>query len=79
MKTKEISEILKFLDEDKNKELKDRSEGISVRASLEDSAAETNELMGKKNVNLAIITDEKGKPAHFITTADVRRVLLRAR
>lgn len=26
---------------------------------------------------LAIITDNKGKPAHFITTADVRKVLLR--
>lgn len=79
LKKEEISKVLESLDKPDNKELKERSEGISVSASLDDSAAQINELMGKKNVKLAIITDDKGKPAHFITTADVRKVLLRAR
>lgn len=51
-------------------------EGIYVAVTLDKSAGDAHEEMQNKGVNLAIVTDERGKPTHFVTTGDVRRVLL---
>jgi hypothetical protein len=51
---------------------------IYVRVTLEKSAADANELMQNKGVFIAVITDEKGKPTHFVTTAEIRTALLQA-
>ena len=50
--------------------------GISVTVTMDDSVAHTNEIMQNKNVCLAMVVDEKEKPTHYLTTGDVRRVLL---
>lgn len=75
IKDHKVSDALTFLDSDKS--LKERCSDIYVSAKLDDSAAQINEEMEKKNLTLAIITDEKAKPIQYITTADIRRVLLR--
>ncbi len=75
---KTVSDVLAFLDIGQNKELKKRVEDIYVCVTLDKSAGDANELMQNKNVYLAVVLDKegKGKPTHFITTADVRKVLL---
>lgn len=70
-----VSEAITFLDTDNA--LKERTYDVYVSAKLDDSAAQINEEMEKKGITLAIITDEKAKPIQYITTADIRRVLLR--
>lgn len=77
LKQKTISDVISFVDKGENKKLKDRVGEIFVNASLDDSAAEINDAMARKNVTLAIITDENQKPVNFITTGDVRRLLLK--
>jgi hypothetical protein len=47
-----------------------------VAVSLDQSAAEAHDSMLAKNVYLAIVTEPSGKPTHFITTGDLRRVLM---
>lgn len=50
--------------------------GIYVQIKMDTSADIANNLMYSKHCNLAIITDESGKPTHYITTGDIRRLLL---
>lgn len=73
---KKVSDVLAFLKQPANKNLKKRALDIYVRVTLDTSAGDTHELMQSKGVYLAVITDEKGKPTHFFDTGDVRRVLL---
>ena len=49
-----------------------------VSATLDKSAGDIYEQMQNKEVFVAIIVDEKGRPTHFFTTGDVRRVLFQA-
>jgi len=47
-----------------------------VTAKLDESAGKVHEQMAKERVTVALIVDEKGKPTHFFTTADVKNLLL---
>lgn len=76
VKKKNISDVLAFLKEPANEDLKKNVQDIHVRVTLDKSAGDTYELMESKGVRLAVITDEKGKPTHFFDLGDVRRVLL---
>ena len=73
---KKISDVLAFLKEPANEDLKKKVQDIYVHVTLDKSAGDANELMQSKGIYLAVITDEKGKPTHFFDTGDVRRVLL---
>jgi hypothetical protein len=48
-----------------------------VLARLDSSVGDVYASMQEKGLNLAMVSDEEGRPTHFFTTADVRRVLLR--
>ena len=48
-----------------------------VVARLDSSVGDVYASMQEKGLNLAVVLDEAGKPTHFFTTADIRRVLLR--
>ena len=69
---KKVSDMRKYI---KNEKL-ERFEGIYIPVTLDKSAGDVHELMQNKGVFLAIVLDETGKPTHFFTTADVRKVLL---
>jgi hypothetical protein len=71
---KKVSDVLDYA----KKPGLERIIGIYVPVTLDKSAGEANELMKTKNVFLAIIVDETGKPTHFVDTGDVRRLLLHA-
>jgi len=75
---KNVSDLLNFLEQQGSEELKKRFRDIFVSAKLEDDVAKVNEQMQKNDVKLAIIKDENDKPMYFITSGDVRRVLLRS-
>lgn len=75
---KGISDVLEFLDLDENKDLKKKVGKIYVPVTLDKSASDAYELMQQQAVFLAIVIDDKSKPTHYITTADVRMVLLQA-
>ena len=68
----EVSKALQYIKE----ESLGRLEEIYVSVKLAESAGDAYERMQDKDVSLAVILDDKGKPTHFITTADIRRVLL---
>lgn len=78
IKQKKVSDVQDFLS--KNADLKKKVEGIYVRVTLDKSAGDAYEQMQKKDVYLAVVLDKEGmgKPTHFITTGDVRTVLLQA-
>lgn len=61
------------LDEDELQRFKD----CYVPATLDRSAGDIYDSMQDQGLLLAVISDESGKPTHFFTTADVRKVLLR--
>lgn len=71
---KKVSDVLTFLKDNKLERLM----GIYVPIYLDKNAGEANELMKTKDVSLAIIVDETGKPTHYVDTGDVRRLLLQA-
>ena len=71
---KKVSDVLDFV----KKQKLERLMGIYVPVNLDKSAGDAYDLMKTKNVYLAIIVDETGKPTHFIDTGDVRRLLLHA-
>ncbi|HUW97016.1 MAG TPA: hypothetical protein VMW58_14630 [Anaerolineae bacterium] len=48
-----------------------------VPARLDSSAGDVYASMQDEGLVLAVVSDDGGKPTHFFTTADVRRVLLR--
>ncbi|MEN6441931.1 MAG: hypothetical protein ABFD97_25500 [Syntrophobacter sp.] len=69
---KKMSDVLDFV----KKEKLERFMGIYVQVGLDRSAGEAYDLMKSKDVYLAIIVDDSGKPTHFIDTGDVRKLLL---
>lgn len=72
-KGKKVSDLLEFVRS--NVELV-HMDKIHVTTNLDQSAGEVNEMMRAKEGFLAIITDESGKPTHYITTGDIRKVLM---
>lgn len=69
---KTIADVLEYIKAQKLERLRE----IYVPVTLDKSAGDVYELMQNKSVFLAVVVDEAGKPTHFITTADVRRILL---
>lgn len=69
-----ITTVLKYLDGEK--ELQKRTKDIHVKLKLDHSTGYANDLMRDNDVRLGIVTDDKGKPTHYITTGDLRRVLM---
>src|SRR5206468_444024 len=51
---------------------------LDVVASMDDSVGKANDLMDRQNVKMAIVLDENHMPTHYITTGDVRTVLLQS-
>lgn len=49
---------------------------IYVPVGLEDKAGEVHDIMLRKDIYLAVVTDSKGNPKEFLTTADMRIFLL---
>lgn len=69
-----ISDVVAFIRS--NQQMKSDFDEIYVRVTLDDKAGDIHELMLRKDVYLAIVTDAKGKPIEFLTTADMRIFLL---
>jgi hypothetical protein len=53
-----------------------RDAQIYVSMTLDRSASDAHDLMQQRGVYLAVITDEKGRPTQYMTTGDLRTVLL---
>jgi hypothetical protein len=43
---------------------------------MEQNAAEAHDLMEAKSVMLGIVNDTLGRPTHFITTGNLRQILM---
>jgi hypothetical protein len=70
---KTVADVISFIQ--KNAEFKDLSH-IYVPVKLDDSTGDVHSQMSSKDVYIGIISDEKGKPTNFVTTADIRIALL---
>lgn len=60
------------------KDLRKRTKDIHVKLKLEQCTGYANDLMRDNDVRLGIVIDENGKPTHYITTGDLRRVLMQS-
>lgn len=73
-----ISDLNEFIDKSCKdnpglKKLKD----TYVKVTLDKSVIDANELMQNKEVSLAVVVDESGKPIGYVTFGDVRRVMFK--
>ena len=59
------------------KEEFERYRRVFVRVKMETSVETANEQMDRQGIYLAIVIGEKDKPTHFITTSEVRKLLLK--
>jgi hypothetical protein len=71
---KTVAEMLKRIRED---ESLSRFGACHVTTTLDESASVAFNAMQDQKVQLAIVVDTEGKPTHFFTSADVRKVLLK--
>ena len=69
---KTVQDLLTFIDS--NADLK-RFRDIQVTVTMETTVGAANDLMDSKRVFLAIVESE-GRPTHFFTTSEVRKLLL---
>lgn len=69
-----VSDFLDYIDA--NADLKKRVSDIYVAVTLDQSVASAYDILMEKDLYLGIISNEKGEPIQFITTGDVRRVLV---
>lgn len=67
-----VEDLLKYIDET---EALNRFNQIHAVVSMETNVGAANDLMDSRHVFLAIVTSE-GKPTHFFTTSEVRKLLL---
>lgn len=72
-KTK-MSDVLKFIQDEEK--LAKRVGKIFVQVTPDNTAEMANEMMQAKKVFLAVICDDSGRPTHFITTGDLRLLLV---
>jgi hypothetical protein len=70
-----LDDVLKYLME--NEKLQKHTEDIYVEVKFDNNACYAQDLMQYKNVKLGIVTNEKGEPTHYVTTDDLRRLLMR--
>ena len=76
IKKKKLAEVMAYIHSLPEK-ISKRLLGIYVAVSPDKSAGEANELMNSKGVFIAMVVDEKGKPIQYITSGDIRSLLLR--
>ena len=67
-----VADLLKYVEDTES--LK-RFSNIHAVASMETNVGAANDLMDSRHIFLAIVTSE-GKPTHFFTTSEVRKLLL---
>jgi len=67
-----VGDLLEYID--KTETLK-RFNQIHVTVPMDTNVGTANDLMDSRHVFLAIVTSE-GKPTHFLTTSEVRKLLL---
>jgi hypothetical protein len=72
---KQIADVLTFIKKDKK--LVDRVGKIYVPVTPENTTELASVRMENKKVSLAVICDENGKPTQYITTGDLRLLLVR--
>lgn len=70
-----MDDVLKYLKE--QKKLQKHTEDIYVEVKLGNKAGYAHDLMRVKGVKLSIVTNQKGEPTHFLTTDDLRRLLMK--
>lgn len=68
---RQVSAILNYLKTQKLTKLTDPF----VRVKLDTSVSTAYDLMQTRNVFLALVLDDEGKPTHYITTTEVRKLL----
>jgi hypothetical protein len=73
---KTVDDMISFLNTLPEEQRK-RYTRIYVPIKSEMMAGEVNDLLETRQVYVAIVVDDKGKPVEFIDTGDLRRVLLR--
>jgi hypothetical protein len=69
-----INDVLAYVDSLKPEAVKE-FKGIHVVVRMDTTAGDANDMMEGKNVDLAIVVSDN-KPTHFITSAEVRKLLL---
>jgi hypothetical protein len=67
-----VDDLIKFIEET---EALKRFNQIHVTVAMEANVGTANDLMDSRHVFLAIVTSD-GKPTHFFTTSEVRKLLL---
>jgi len=67
-----VEDLLKYIDET---ETLKRFKNIHAVVAMETNVGAANDLMDSRHVFLAIVSSE-GKPTHFFTTSEVRKLLL---
>ena len=72
---KPLAEVVAYIQS--KPEFKDL-DAIYVEAGLDDSAGEIHAQMRRKDVYLGIMNDANGRPTHYITTEDIRMMLLQS-
>ena len=72
---KTVRDLLTFIDSHPDLQ---RFRDIHVVVTMEATVGAANELMDSKQVFVAIVESE-GKPTHFFTTSEVRKLILQAR
>jgi hypothetical protein len=74
LRTTKISTLLEWADSVKEvKKFKDQY----VSLELDHNVIYANDELDKKDVSLAVISDDEGKAKYFITTGDIRRTMAR--
>jgi hypothetical protein len=71
--TETVKDLVGYIDN--RSDLKERFKGIYVSVTMETTVGAANDLMDSKKVFLAIVESE-GKPTHYFTTSEVRKLLL---
>ena len=69
-----VEEVINHIN---TKEEFERYRRVFVRVKMDTSVETANEQMDRQGISLAIVVGEKDKPTHFITTSEVRKLLLK--
>ena len=70
-----IQDLRNFVESDEN--IKKEVEEFWIEMKMDDDFGTAELLMARANARIAIIVDANRVPTHFITTGDIRRVLLK--
>lgn len=74
--TESLKDIIAGMDTKDNGRLKNlHKEGFYAKVNLNDSIEEIYKIMKAKNIHVAIVVDEKGRPTHCLTRTDLSSLL----